>query len=1097
MNKSIHPIIIFSTSTKTNSIYEVLNVDSFGLNTAQLKERYFRHIYIDDKNQLINSYDEEILPIPVDINKNKSENIKSLNNIRDTYITYIEKTLGSIYNLDNGNYAAENGFIISSPQIIILGEVDSKLLLPIVLPVLQSSVLHNSMRTSGTALVPNVHLVLLYNTKLQGTLTDHESVFHKNAFLKEIEINKSEIEFFPYIWLLDIINERSINLEDENTLNNSIIQFVDLLFTNSSNLISSVYNDSIQKNRPCIYSTFGFANICLPKEKIRNYLSKYAISSQLGTVVNCLNSKFEIITIKDEVIRFTNENEFEKINEKLSINEQGQQIFPPFSFNSDKYIVSEQEQVLSKKLSVIDSPATISITSTSSFFHDIDLAEKEYVDKNKLNFSQQLDLSKKRESEKLKNIIKDKLCRLMDVPEKGINFSLLFVAVLSNNKALVESLLEGRFTSDLINLETFQEKFRSLFTGDEILSAQSKLFEHSDKVLNNTKLIQQYSFDKEKDLASIEKLKDSSNETNPKVMELTAKVENYGVQISKLSNENDELNVIISDQTRIIESRKNEFDQDPTKESFKISRIKKIKDLLVDLKDAKIPQIDKELVIDYDQKNLIIEKRKKFIFYKLMLVPIFLSVFLTLTSFFFYQKIHEDLNLFFKSLEVSAVILVFYFIIILIQFNKLNKTFNELISQIAQRIQLKSSYLINYKENVNKLHNADFEFERDLIAFNIFSPLLAWIKTIQGEISSFKEEIDKTHKTITNETNQFSFESNSFEFSVVNKKEIENIYDSSDYVTINSNKSTFNLSDCFIDFEKTKSIDKLIEPIDASIFEIYERKFQNESLKDILFSRSKIFDNKNASAYFQKLIQTSRPLLRTEKLTSDVPYTQDIVLGFNDEEYSQYFSGIEMNKTIALQEKNSDRLGLISIKSNIPSFLIYDVPESENLFTKQVNNSNKSNYFISDEAYNYSLIPKNDSPLKNSEDNFLLSESLIFSIARGTIKFNESKNCFYNDTIGELGLSWDELIKNWNSNLCSNLKLESEEKFNSMISVFEEKDYTDFASRFKASLLSIKIMISKDFEESLSVFYFNRIKGTEDDWKEISNYYKELVKKSI
>ena len=220
MNKSIHPIIIFSTSTKTNSIYEVLNVDSFGLNTAQLKERYFRHIYIDDKNQLINSYDEEIFTIPFDINNNKAENLKSLNNIRDTYITYIEKTLGSIYNLDNGNYAAENGLIISSPQIIILGDADSPLLLPIVLPVLQSNVLHNSMRTSGTALVPNVHLVLLYNTKLQGTLTDHESVFHKNAFLKEIEINKSEIEFFPYIWLLDIINEKSINLEDEKTLNN-------------------------------------------------------------------------------------------------------------------------------------------------------------------------------------------------------------------------------------------------------------------------------------------------------------------------------------------------------------------------------------------------------------------------------------------------------------------------------------------------------------------------------------------------------------------------------------------------------------------------------------------------------------------------------------------------------------------------------------------------------------------------------------------------------------------------------------------------------------------------------------------------------------
>jgi hypothetical protein len=1097
MYNTIHPIIFFSISEKPNKIYDSIN-NIFGkINTAQFKERYFRYIGVDNQFVITNSFDNTPFTLPINNIVNKSENYKIVNSNIDSYISIFEKTISSIYNLDNINYAVENSLKVGSPQIVILGEIDNPILSPLVISFLQNLDFAKKLELgNGESLSPQVHLLLLYNTKLQTDQSSKESAIYKNAFLKEIE--SSPLDVNPFVWLLDIINEQSVNLEDEKILNYSIAQFTDLLFTNASDLIASTYNTRNNENgKPCMYSTFGFSNLHFPEEKIKDYLLNYAKAKEFTQLENDLSVKFEIITLKDEATRFFQTNNFNQLPEKISKNEKAENIFIPFKFNASKFIDGEKEKTIDSPLSLIISPDTVAKVSSADFFHQIEEAKKKYSDEVSLNFSQQLDFAKKRETENVKHLIENTQQTLMDTNGKGISYSLLFVAVLANNKAVVESMLEGRFTSDIPTFVNIQENFRSLFIGEDIKVAQKEVRDFSDKVSNNTKLITQYTTEQTNALKTVDSLKTANDESNPKVTELTAKIENYKTQILNLTNENVDLNNKISNHTFFIESRKNEFDQDPTKESFKESRTKKLKEEVKNLNKEIIPQIDSELATLYLEKNNKIENRKKFIFYRLFLIPALSAIFLIISCFLANKYANVD---FLKGLEFSIAILLIYFIVVGIKFFVLKKKFEELIDQITQKIQNKMNALSLYADLLNKVHNSDFEFERDLISFNIVTPFIEMSLKYQEELSKFKDEIIINQKEFNKQTEEFIFQSNPFEFCVIEKLEINKIYDSSYLVPIISTKETgvVKLSNCFRDFVTTKKINSIIDPISKFAEDVFQRKIVTEQLKDIIFNQSKIFDKKSKpDVLFQKLYHTSRPLLRTEKLKEDVPYCQDISVGLFDETYTALLKGINFNKSIKIEEKNKNNFGLISIKSNFPSFLIYDTVENESIFNELVNNENRTLYFINENAAEYSLLSNGNSNQIKTEDIKALSNYLIFAIARGDIKFDAEKSNFYNENLGVLGSNWEELIKKWNAKVCLDLSKTTERKYNDMLSIFEENDYISFVNRFKDAFLSVNIIISRDMEEFLSVFFFSILKGSKSDWDIISEHFKAIKRKSI
>jgi hypothetical protein len=1098
MFNTIHPILFFSISEKEHQLFNEFSINLGQKNTAQFKERYFRHIWMDHEFQIRNEYDDTTTTLPIKDIKNKSENIKIINSNRNSFKAIFEKQINSIYNIENTNFAVENNVAISSPQIVIYGSIDNPILSPLIIPLIQNLEFDVIKNYSGDlSLSPQVHLFLKYNTKKNNADEENESKIQKHAFFAEIETTNFSNK--PYIWLLDNVNEQSIYLDDEQTLNVSICKFIELLFTNALDLISSIYRGNVSNVRPCLYSTFGYSSLTYPKNKIRDYLFEYIYKKELSQVTEKLNSQFEAITIKDEVIRFFQHPVFKNLSQNLSVNDKAENIFVPFKSDIERYIADERDKTVDRALSPIDNPDTISKVSTSELFHQINIAKEKYSNEVSLNFSQQMDFAKKRELENARRYFDETTMILLDKEGYGINYAILFSAVLANNKTVVESMLEGRFTTDIPTLSGIQENYRSLFIGNQINLAQKELKDYTDKVSNNLKLINQYNTEQANAEKTIENLLTNSDETNPKLVELNAKIENYKTQINNLIIENEELKLNIANLTLFIESERNEFDQDPTKESFKIEKTKKAKEELTELTEKVIPQIDTELSVLYQQKNDFIQKRKKFIFYQLLTIPILSLIFLLILSLFAYFKIHNDFSFLIKSIEISACILGIYYLIQLFKFRNLKKSFDDLLYSITQKLEYKKNRFLHYTSLINDCFQKDFDFERDLISFNMISPLIEESVRKQDELVSFKDYLLKTHVDYSLKLEEFQFESNDFDICVINKNDVNEIFNSSYQHPLigSSHPATVKLSDTFIEYKQTSNLDYLQDSFTAIIDDLYKRKVDSETLHAIVFAESKIFRQvPKPDVFFQKLIGTSRPMLKTGRIDKDIPYCHDITVGHMHEDFKDYLKNLNVNNSIKIDSGNMDLFGLISIKSNIPAHIIYDINENENPIKDLVNGENKHVYFINDKSYSYSMNKMSNIEKTDVDDN-VLPELLVFAIVREDVKYVLDGNCFVNDKVGTLGDNWDELIIAWNSHTCEDLRKSTGVKFKDMLSVYENNDYKELALRFIKAMLKINLVISKDHEHSLSVFYFSILKGSESGWSEVQSHFKDVKRKSI
>jgi hypothetical protein len=178
---------------------------------------------------------------------------------------------------------------------------------------------------------PQLHLILIYNSKLQSD-NNIDTAILKNAFFKEIESSRISK---PFVWLIDIINEKSINLNNNSAVYYSISQFADLLYT-SAGLINAPTPTMVnysEKEKPCMYSTFGYSLMHFPTDKIKEYLSIHAKTQEFDYLVKDFDTKFEIIAIKDETTKFFRKNDFENIPQKISKKENAEDIYIPLAYS--------------------------------------------------------------------------------------------------------------------------------------------------------------------------------------------------------------------------------------------------------------------------------------------------------------------------------------------------------------------------------------------------------------------------------------------------------------------------------------------------------------------------------------------------------------------------------------------------------------------------------------------------------------------------------------------------------------------------------------------------------------------------------------------
>ena len=1086
MSNIIYPLIFFSISEDGKEMTEAVQKFSSKINQP-VYSKFVRYIFFNENNTITTSINDDILTISFNsIEPDKQNSYAEINKIRKNYLSVFESVIGDIKNIDNRNYALENDFEIGKTQIIILSSIDYSNLSPLILPlVLGIDTFKNELR---------FQLLLLYNQDLTSN-KNRDSRILKNAFLKEIETIGNVIK--PEIWLLDIINEEGINLKDKANLHRIVSQFFDLIISDAESIDRVVYNDGKkEKGRFCMYSSIGYSVLSFPIEKAKEYMVLFAYGHEFNNLAEKFNLNFESILLKDELTKFLKKNRFNELSNNLTKKDNSDLIYEPFTFNKNE-LGREKEEVLLKQLSAVNSPLTLSNTITSGLFQKIDAAEKTHIDNVLIEFSGHLNAAKNREFSNFIQLIEKAQCDFIDNKEKGINYSILFTAILSNNKAVVESMLDGRFTYDIPTLVSLEDICRGKFIGDEISIIEKKLRDESDNSINKLELKEEYLAKLNDDEISFEKINTSLNSDNPKLAELTASIKNFKDEILTLSVEIETHNKIIIRLKSKIEKIKSEFDRDATKEKYKVKRNADLLKEIEYTRTTEIVDIDEKLSKKHEEKNIRIKERKKFIFINLIVIPlILLFVMFSLQFVLYYNFDWFNTEIFKKVALIAVLIELIYYAINFTRFNNLIKEFKNLIGEISDLLRKKKNSFQKYINNKNQCFKNDFSFEIDLISLSMMKSLKEYTSKLQNKAELFKKQISEESKKYLKLTNAYSFIENSFELCTIEKDDIEAIYKNNITGSLFGNTSKNSLSSCYRDFNKTNQFIWLKQLIDKGINDVFKRKVEIESLKSILFNESKSFGKVNTKAKFNILIETSKPLLQTSNsyfpnIAPDIPYTENILIGSKDNAFDDFFNNynLEFNDSIKIEENNKNILGILSIKSNFPSFIIYDVKDNEDLIRKEVNLNNKFEYFVNDTAFDHQLMPSSSYVETDDRGNLLMGEELIVALSKKLIEFDIENGKYFHPIVGELGFKLEDLIDYWNKPICYDIRKKAI-KIDDELWDLDEDERNDYLNEFKNFWLLNKAIVSKKHENELSEYFFTR-NGKVEDWNEIKAIFKE------
>jgi hypothetical protein len=1080
MGESIYPIIFFPLKKDGLGMYNAILQSSATLSKG-LSKRFLREIKFTEDNKLLSTIGAEELILELPLDGYKRDSYLMVHKNRTAYAAAFERSLNDIYNLENNNYALEHDINLAKPQIIVLASIDIPELSPLIAPLLQIA--------DSLPQAPNIHLFLLYNQELDREDSKNASLL-KVVFLKEIEDLKAHR---PYIWLIDIINEQGINLVNNNNLNYSIAQFTDLILTNAGRIKPAIYNEGFEQGKACQYSSFGFSQLSLPIEKMTDYMLNHAYKRELGKLESRFNEKFQVISIKDEISSFFRGCGFKEIPEKLSKNQKLQPIYTHFTFREDILTGSEKEAVLSKNLSRIESPQTLSKTTSSHLFSRIDEAENNYIQTYFTNFSGQLDDAKKRELNNATNCIAEAQANLMDKQTRGINYALLFVTVLGNNQSASDKLLEGRFTSDVPTIVTLEDSFRGLFIGDQVAQLEKKLREASNNYSHNKKRIEQNENKIKIAQTDLIELQENVGEENSNYIELDIKIKAWDETNLALSIENAEYNREIQDLTYQLEQIKSEFDADATKESFKLKLNESLKEEIKDIRDTKIRDIDNQLSSKYEQKNTIISTRKKMLFRNVFLIPAIILLASILMQGILFKSTSWFEGIYFgKSLLITLIILIFYYLYSSVLFLRLRRKLKDLLGEVDDLLTAKNNFFSKYVNLKNNVFENDFNFEKNLIAFFMAKDLIEVANNCQRKTEDFKKSILNELNRVSQEKEQILFSNSASEYSIVDKGEIERIYDTSYKNEIFPVSDNARLSECYKSFVKNNNLESMFAPIRKQAEDLASRKINNETLKRLLFNESDTFVSEvNTNAKFQQIINTSRPLLKTKfwpnLSTSDVPYVENIIVGYKDQTYDAYLKELKISD-LNIAENNEMIFGLLSIKSNFPAFLIYDTEENEESLRNELTSDNLDQLFINESSSKKMLIPDMFEGEIDEHGNKILTSELIVVLVNKIIEFDTERSKFIHSDFGDAGINLDAVIINWDLPIFAEAKQDAQ-KLTDEIWHYEEEERVEFLTEFKQFWKQFPIGIPLKHEDSLSEFYFS-LKGSEKEWNDIKQAIK-------
>jgi len=1093
--RKVYPTVFIALPGAGDEMLKVIMEDSV-FTTVDPFKRFIRQVTVSETGDLsyTGTKGDSSVSLGLDGGEGKTATYRKVQQQRDQLLGFFIAVLDDIKGASNLNYATDQGLDPNTdPQLVFLATISEPLLLPLFLTIARNIDQFNQVKT------PIFHLLLTYDKPTTGPDDASECKFLKTAFFKEIEsINKSDrfISANNYIWLADRVNEMGFNLENTTNLYRSIARFSDLIISDASKVNQLTINHVTEHGRDCIYSTFGISTLVFPVEKIREYMVLHAREKELGHITSTFEIKFMRTRLRDELKRFFREGNWDEIPAHLGKKENGEDIYTPFSFDYNRYIEGEKEFAFYGQISKIEEPKVLPGKQTIGFLKSLETEEDNFKIKVD-DFSAELDKAKNRETDALATAIQNKAGDLMDGQDMGINYAMAFTSLLNNNESLVEEYLDAGQHVDYETLSDLQDKIRSQFLGDEIeLKEKTQQRERNDLADKNG-LIERYQAGIITAQEELKKLEEKVGTDNSKYIELQESNKVREEEIKTLEGETAAHKINIAELAKEIEQIKKNFNRHDYQRTLRENNNQKFDDEFEALKEN-IDKGDETLAQEYVEKNRIIEKRKKIIFIHLMVVPIALLLAMVLANVIFFYKAPDVYNTLIGvkwGTYITVLVMLVYYIFAFLRFWKVQKELKACLSRINSLLNEKAALYNNAVQMKENKYRYNFNFSKNLLAYQIVEDTIKITVEQVSSIAGFRDSIKTEAEAATAAKAGFEFTDTSFDFCVVQKRELEAIYDKGQksYI-INSDEATA-LSRYYGTFRTSSSLEGLNQPVLDAVNEIHSKKVQNVSVKQVLFNEAADFSiTVTTEAKFKQLVDNSRPLLKTESwpgLRPDVPYIQNLFIGQYDQDYSVHFGTLDIDPdTNGIDKGNEKMMGILSIKSNLPGFLIYDVERNEKHLLQEMKKNERDHYFTDSDHLEFNLMPI-EGPGSGPGQDAEVSEYLIADMLIGLIwgKIKHQNNTFTHEVLGNIGFTFEMATGFLATGNAYDLTKEIKE-INEEIDAMEEDDLVSCIEKTKQYCSKSGNQVPKKFHKHLKKLYMGF--GTDDEgWKELKEILKQ------
>jgi len=330
------------------------------------------------------------------------------------------------------------------------------------------------------------------------------------------------------------------------------------------------------------------------------------------------------------------------------------------------------------------------------------------------------------------------------------------------------------------------------------------------------------------------------------------------------------------------------------------------------------------------------------------------------------------------------------------------------------------------------------------------------------QLNSYKLELISSLENIDKKLSEYQFTNSSFDFCVFKGAEVQSICDNQNLSLIN-NRENFYLSLFYHDYTNSMNNSLFDETISTEVDEIYNDLIESISVTDILLNEAEGFNhNVDMLKEINRIYNNSRALLKTQGsgVNTGVPSEKNIIIGkVHEDIYNEYFQSVgirNINYQDTLDSENSQKLGILSIKSHFPSFFIQNLVIDEQSI-KKLSEDDKEKYFTNIEHSNYKISPVANDNIINQLDSEYASAAVLL-LLNNIISISDSK--FYH---GKLRISSDfeELVEY----LCTADAVELDIERNRIqknIDNWSENEQNDFIEKVSEFFAINKILIDKN-----------------------------------